>query len=257
MFGRVKSLFRVLAGLTLLLSLPLSAAPAAIQYSAEIYQKLPQGGEVTGRVYVGREGMRTDMTRNGERMIQQVDTRRGVSRILFPEKRTYLEMPAGRTPPDAARGGEVDPCQGLPGAHCRRLGEETLNGRPVVKWAVSFNQQGRQIEGTQWIDRERGMVVRQEMPDGQRMALKLLGTEKLNGRRVEKWAVDMEANGNRQRSYRWYDPELNLVVREVMPGGFVREMRNIRVGPQDPALFRLPKGYRKMAAGQGGGGLPR
>jgi hypothetical protein len=228
------------------------------EYSADIYQKMPQGTEVTGRVYVGKSGMRTDMDRDGEKVIQLIDTQNKISRILYPAQRSYMEFPSGpamQTTSD--QGGEVNPCKMLPGAQCRKLGEEKMNGRPTVKWEISFSQQGKQIKGTQWIDQERGMVVRQEMPNGQRSELKLLGTEELSGRKVEKWEVDMYQGGNRQRSFRWYDPALNLVVREVMPGGYVREMRNIQVGSQDPALFQVPPGFKKVDPRHGGDGQSR
>ena len=42
----------------------------------------------------------------------------------------------------------------------------------------------------------------------------------------------------------WYDRELQIAMREELPGGYFRELRNIRIGPQSDALFRVPAGYR-------------
>ncbi len=55
-----------------------------------------------------------------------------------------------------------------------------------------------------------------------------------------------------QQLLRWFDPELNLAIREEFPGGFVREMKNIKLAPQDASLFEVPAGYKKIALPQGG-----
>ncbi len=221
-----------------------------VQFSADTYQKGPQGKEIRGRLYAGDGRMRMEMSNNGQRVIQIVDTTRGTTWILFPAQRGYVEQ-GGAGPAQAAlkpKDGRADPCQGIPGSQCRMLGEEVIDGRKAVKWSMRFTHQGKTLTGTQWIDAERGMVLKQEMPDGQSSSMRFLGLEKIGGRTVEKWEVTFSQKGKAtQRSYRWYDPELNLVTREEFPGGFVREMRNIRVAPQDPALFQIPAGFKKLA----------
>lgn len=255
MIKRIKYLISILIVNLCVVVTGQAGSASVTEYAAEIYQKMPQGTEVTGRVYVGKTDMRTDMEQDGEKVIQLIDTKNKVLRILYPAQHSYMEVPVGAgMPMTSGQGGEVNPCKGMPGTQCRKLGEEKMNGRPTMKWEISFEQQGKQIKGLQWIDQERGMVMRQEMPGGMRLELKLLGTEELNGRSVEKWEVNMSQGGKPQRSFRWYDPALNLVIREVMPGGYVREMRNIQVGPQNPTLFQVPKGYKKIDPRQGRGG---
>lgn len=55
-------------------------------------------------------------------------------------------------------------------------------------------------------------------------------------------------DGTAKTSTEWYDKELKIVIREELPGGYVREMRDIVVGPQDPGLYLVPQGYQQVAA---------
>jgi hypothetical protein len=153
--------------------------------------------------------------------------------------------------------GEVSPCEGVPASSCRKLGDEKINGRNAAKWSVSVNQQGKTASSTQWIDRQRGILLRQEMPDGGLIEQKMVGVERLGNRNVEKWAMQVtQGKGQSQRSYSWFDPELNLAIREEYPGGYLREMRNIRVGAQDARLFTIPAGFKKVSPRQQPQGRP-
>ena len=53
--------------------------------------------------------------------------------------------------------------------------------------------------------------------------------------------------GQTQVSYQWFDPELNTNIREEGPGGFMREMRNIKTGKQPVKLFTVPAGYEEIS----------
>ena len=188
------------------------------------------------------------MVENGQQMIQIVDTENQVSWMIFPSQRTYMELRGGKpSTKKPATGGEIDPCIGIKGAQCKRLGTDTIHGRKAVKWEMTVTHQGKSYRNLQWMDTERGMVLRQEGDGGQLNEMKMLGFEKLGGRTVEKWEI-MMSRGNQapQRSYRWFDAELNLAVREEFPGGYVREMRNIVVAPQSPTLFNIPAGYKRV-----------
>ena len=48
----------------------------------------------------------------------------------------------------------------------------------------------------------------------------------------------------------WYDPQLKIAIREELPGGYFRELRDIRVGAQSPQLFTIPAGYQLTKAPQ-------
>jgi len=108
------------------------------------------------------------------------------------------------------------------------------------------------MKSTQWIDKERGVPLRQEMPNGQTTELKLVAEEDLGGRKVEKWEmVATTPNQPETRTFQWFDPELDLAIRQEFPGGMVSELTNIRVGQQPDELFKVPAGYERMSAPQG------
>lgn len=223
-----------------------ASGPAAVEFSADMFQRTPQGQEIQGKIYVGESRMRTEMEQNGQEMVQIVDSGAGKQWMIFPARKAYIEQSA---PPGAphAGGGEINPCENLPGAECKKLGEEMVDGRMADKWEISFVRRGERQRMVQWLDQERGMPLRQEMPGAQRMELKLAGAEPLNGRSVEKWEMTLyQGDQAPSHSFQWYDPELKITTREEYPGGFVREFRNIRVAEQPEALFELPAGYQRM-----------
>jgi hypothetical protein len=233
-----------------------SGSVAAVEFAADSYQKGPQG-ESSGRIYVGKKRIRMESVQGGQQVVQIIDSEQGSTWVLYPGQRSYLEMPGQGGGASSARvgkqQGESSPCEFLPSARCERQGVESVNGRTAVKWHIVSTQQGQPVESTQWIDQEKGIALRQEMSGGQRMDMKLLGEDNISGRSVEKWEVTMsQGTQQAQQLLRWFDPELNLAIREEFPGGFVREMKNIKLAPQDASLFEVPAGYKKIALPQGG-----
>jgi len=226
-------------------------AAEVIQFSADTYQKGPRGEEF-GRIYVGKNQTRSEMTQNDRKLTLIVDTKNQVSLLIDPANRSYMEQ-RGRTPaPDSGTGeGEVNPCRGIQGTQCKRLGEEKVAGRLAVKWDMTSQQQGETIQSTIWIDTERDTILRQTTSTGRIMEIEMVGPEKLGGRSVEKWKVSFsQSDGAVQESYRWYDQQLNLDIREELPSGYIRELRNIKVGEQDPGLFKVPAGFKKVTPQQ-------
>jgi len=105
----------------------------------------------------------------------------------------------------------------------------------------------------QWIDAERGLVLRSESSSGDRTELSLIGNDSVGSRLTEKWEVAVTGGGGSVvRSYLWYDPALEVVVREELPSGYARELTNIRIGTQPGTLFSVPRGYKKIQLGHGG-----
>lgn len=72
------------------------------------------------------------------------------------------------------------------------------------------------------------------------------GVEKINGRKTEKWEVEVSQDGRKMRSLVWIDRSLGFPVREELPGGLVRELRNIQEGPQPDHLFQIPEAYKRI-----------
>jgi hypothetical protein len=54
------------------------------------------------------------------------------------------------------------------------------------------------------------------------------------------------ANGEQMTSTQWYDPQLKIAIREELQGGFIRELRDIKIGKQDKKLFEIPTGYKQV-----------
>jgi len=241
--------FRIVLLAGLWLGGAVQAAPP--EFAADTYQKSPEGNESSGRIFAGQGRIRTEMSQNGQTLVQITDAKEQVAWVIFPAQRSYMEQRAPEPAVVQSQGGEKPPCSGIPGASCNKLGEEEISGRPTSKWEISVTRQGKTLRGTQWIDAERGTVLKEETPNGQRTELKMLGLEKIDGRTAEKWEMTVsQSNKAPQHLHRWYDPELDMEIRQEYPGGFIREMRNIQVGRQDPDLFKVPAGFKKVTPQQ-------
>jgi hypothetical protein len=203
-------------------------------------------------MYVGDGRMRMEMTQQGREIVRISDQNRRMEWILFPDQQSYIEQggsegQGGGDAPAPLPSAESDPCAGMPGMSCRRLGQEDVSGRPAVKWEMVMTHEGKTLKGVQWIDAERGLPLKHEMPNGETMELKLVGNESIEGRQVEKWEMTTTLpNEQPSRTFQWYDPQLKLSVREEFPGGYVRELKSIRIAEQPDHLFTVPAGYTRM-----------
>ena len=90
------------------------------------------------------------------------------------------------------------------------------------------------------------------------------GSDKVDGRPAQKWAVTSVDNGTTKRGEVWIDDELHVVTRskdQGEKGGM--ELRDIHEGSQPESLFTIPAGYRPFdptammakLKGQGGGAI--
>lgn len=237
---------------TAMSSLPLHAEGAGTEFSADLLSRGPDAQTTTGKMYVGDGRVRVEMTQQGRQVVHISDQNKRMEWMVLPDQKSYMEHPlgaAGQSPaPVAKPSADADPCAGLQGVTCRKVGQDAVGGRAAVKWEMSVTRNGQVLTGTQWLDVQRGLPLKYQMPNGQSMELEMLGTETLGGRAVEKWQMTT-SNPQQQtmRSLQWYDPELQLAVREELPGGYVRELDNIRIGKQPDELFAVPDGYTRMA----------
>lgn len=223
---------------------------AGSEFSADMVQRDPDGNTTTGRMFVGQGRMRVEVARQGRELVRITDEEKGVEWVLFPEQRRFIEHPFSEQAAGAlgAIESKKTPCTGMPGFECRKLDEDTIQGRPATQWEIRGSHQGQTYTSTQWIDTERGIPLIQELPNGQRTELKFLGNEEIDGRAVEKWEMVVTApNRPETRTFQWYDPELELAIKQEFPGGAVNELRNVQVGEQPDDLFVVPEGYTRMA----------
>ena len=74
------------------------------------------------------------------------------------------------------------------------------------------------------------------------------GRETINGMACTKYRVEFESGGIRAAVFQWIDDALHIPVKTAaVDGSWSSEFKNIRTGPQDPALFEIPAGYKKFA----------
>ncbi|MBF0563259.1 MAG: DUF4412 domain-containing protein [Alphaproteobacteria bacterium] len=228
------------------------AVAASPSFTAEAVQLSPGRGSESGRVYISEQGMRFEFQRQGHPVVQIIQPRQGLMRILMLQEKTYMEF-RGAAMPDALAEKPTTPCPSEREVHCERTGNDTLNGAPVELWRITSLIQGKgqpdpgpiQV----WWDPRNKVVVRQQIPDGSNVTTSLSGHVSYQGRDVEQWVTTYtSANGKSQSATRLHDPELNVDVREEMPTGAVRELRNITLTKMDPAWFVVPADFRKVEA---------
>jgi hypothetical protein len=227
------------------------AVLAATEYSAMTRISTAQQGDITARIFVGESAIRSEYELNGIELVQITDFKAGVVSLVNPALRSYKQRPI--TMADAAMAGkhlqspDASPCAGWPGLVCTSHGTEQINGRMAVKWSMAPGESGRGGALTVWLDRQRGMPLKQVLPDGATMSRRLLGTETVSQRQAEKWEITVRAaNGASSVSYQWYDDRLGTTIREEQPGGYVRDVYEIRTGPQPASLFTVPDAYSKV-----------
>ena len=245
-----KSLIAISAAL---LSLGTAEAVAGgVSFVADTHESYPKQGTVQGRMYVSEQGMRMERVQSGEQVVQISLPKQGIMRILFPAKRTYMEMkaPAGGGAGPGAK--PENPCMGVAADRCKRLGAEAIGGIKAEKWQVS--PQGAKGSAMVWWDPERKLSLRQELPDGSSSQMNFKGMADYEGRKVERWEmVSVSAKGQQQKAEQLMDRELGIAVREQFPGGILRELRNIRLTKADPSWFQIPQGFRLQQPQQQGG----
>jgi len=231
------------------------AQQATVQFSADTVESAQQGESRTGRLYVGADQVRTEMDMDGQIMIQIIDLKAQEALMINPQQRSYMRRRAGQGEMMSGDPQEDEsPCAGMQNITCKPLGKEVVNGRPTQKWEFVATTQGQSSAMLFWLDEQRRIPIRQMMPDGSSMEMRMLGKETVNGRGTEKWELTAKgAEGNSMVSYQWYDPEINMNIREEVPGGYTRDIRNIKVGPQPKELFAVPDGYNEINLPQGEG----
>lgn len=221
-------------------------ASASQSYSATAIHSLPSQDETTGKIIKSGQNMRLQFQQNGKAVIQILRPTDGLMYILDPAAKTYIEI-RGAAVPVTATNGYTSPCpkqQRL--ARCVRTGVDTVSGIKVERWELAA-EQGTKPVVMLW-DSTRRRALRQTYADGSAMSMSFKEMVPVNGRMTEHWAIKITAPDQPENSGSWwFDPELRVVVLEELPGGEIRRLENITVGPVDPALFLLPDGWVKQA----------
>jgi hypothetical protein len=142
---------------------------------------------------------------------------------------------------------KYNPCDDFPGAECTRLKSAELNDRQTDKWLITIRVDGRDQHVFQWIDKKHRILVRQENPDGSVLDVKILDDREVNGRKVRRVDINaIDSEGNSVHATQWYDPILDIVVRQQSDDGAIDELRNIKVETVNAEMFAIPDGYRTV-----------
>lgn len=249
----IRMITALLGGIALLTG---TASQAGSDFSADMVTTSPQGQSQTVHMVVSQGRVRTDFENQGRHMAQITDPAGGKVWLLILDSKQFMSRDSqpgggnGMPVPGAGVGnGDRNPCDGLQGVICHRAGEEIMHGRTAVKWEMAMQRGDQRLSGSQWIDAERGLPLRQEFGQGSYAEMVPKGMDEIDGRSVERWElVQVRSGSEPQYSTQWYDPELETTIREERSDGNRRELRNIKVGEQDETLFQIPKGYRPFTA---------
>lgn len=225
----------------------LVSASQGVQFSAQAIERAPSGVERAAGLFVGDGVVRTEYRANGEPVIEIIVMSRGKRLVIYPSRSEYMEM-AGYPVPDLSVDQTAsNPCTGVSASRCNRIGDEIIGGRKAVKWEMLTKQQDKTVRTLLWIDNVYGFSLKELLPDGSLAELRLLGKERINERNTEKWQrIITMPDGTSQNMLQWYDPELKLTVREQLPNGFTRELRQIKLATQPARLFQIPAGFKKI-----------
>lgn len=222
-----------------------NAYEVGVEFSAEAIQSMPDRPAMVAKMYVSKNAVRTESAMlNGQTMTEIVYIKDNRRVMLNSIRKTYIDqtMP-GKS---AVKKNKQTPCHNLSNSSCKKIGQEKINDRNAVKWEMTIKRNGRTYKSLHWLDKEHYFPVREQFHDGTVSNMTSLGKEQINGRETEKWKFHaVRPDGKNIESLQWYDKKLKMVIREVIPGGYVRELRNIKVEKQDKKLFVIPEEYKK------------
>jgi hypothetical protein len=219
------------------------------EFSARAIQKMPDRPTLEVQMYVSTDAVRTESVLNGEPIVELVFPKEETHVLLMPQRHAYVKQQAEQVPSALAKLEVEDakPCTGMPDTQCRMLGIEEISGRKAEKWEFIVNRNGQTQRSLHWIDVERRMPLREFLSDGTATELHFLKMDSVNGRKTEKWKMTINrADGQKASSLQWYDPQLKIAIREELPGGYVRELTDIQIGPQPKRLFVIPDDYQRL-----------
>lgn len=237
--------------LLLLLWSPVMALGLEHPFTALAVKQLPGKAESQAMIYVTADRVRMEYPSGSGHRVEITHLKTGDAFVLLPEQRIYTRHTAAPAVLEQMQqaGGAETPCVRPSKAKCTKLGEESLFGRQANKWEMVVEHEGQQYRSLYWIDTERQMPLRQVWADGTVSELRPVGETTREGRNTEKWQLSMRLpDGRTHSAEQWFDSQLKIMTAEIIPGGYKRELRNIEVGPIDPALFEIPQGYRQVRA---------
>jgi hypothetical protein len=220
------------------------AASTAIEFSADAIISVPQKPIKQTKLFVSNKAVRSESMVNGQPMVEIVYPEEGRAVFLNDPLKLYKERSFLKQDKVTS---ENNPCTQIQNSVCEKIGDENIDGIKTEKWQIISNDQGRKLRTLHWIDIKRKLAIKEFFPDGSVAELKMIKNEKVNGRDTEKWERTLRRpDGKDFKSYQWYDTILKIAIREELPGGYLRELKNIKISKQPVDLFNTPADYKKI-----------
>lgn len=220
------------------------AASNTIEFSADAVISTPQQPVRQTKLYVSEKAVRSESVIDGQALVEIVYPQEGRAILINNSLRSYKErMFVSQSGKESTN----SPCDQITNAVCQKLGDEEIDGHKTEKWQLVSESRGQKLRTLHWIDVKRKLAIREFFPDGSFSELKMMEKQKINGRDTEKWQRTLSRpDGATIKSYQWYDTEMKIAIKEEMPGGYVRELKNIEIIKQPDSLFVVPVDYKKI-----------
>ena len=220
------------------------AESKTIEFSADAVVSAPRNVVKKTRLFVSKKAVRSEMMVNGENFVEITYPDEGRVILINDALKSYKERIFDRQNEKKEMG---SPCDQISNAVCEMIGTEDIAGYKTEKWQIISESRGKKLRTLHWIDVKRKLAIREFFPDGSLAELKMIKKEKINGRDTEKWQRTLSRpDGKNIQSYQWYDAVLKMAIKEELPGGYVRELKNIKISKQADVLFSVPEDYRKV-----------
>nr|VFK21641.1 MAG: hypothetical protein BECKLFY1418C_GA0070996_109810 [Candidatus Kentron sp. LFY] len=185
-----------------------------IEFSANTIEQIPNRDPISGKLYVAKDKIRIEMAIERKRRIVIRDFSARKTLHLNPAAKEYMEVPWPATKSNQFHSGvRRPPLPGDSDHHCEKFAQ--LKCKMLNKEGEIYNRKTEKWE------------IIQEVPNKQIQS----------GKRVI-------------RSLVWVDRRLGVNIREEMffdvNSKSLRELRDIKEGPQSEKLFQIPTGYRRV-----------
>ncbi len=204
---------------------------------------------MNAQMNVSKHAVRTESVINGRTVVEIFYPQQQKRILYWPDVKQFVEQKISQqTIPTGEARKNFSPCADRVNSRCRKLDVEIIAGLKAEKWEMVRTVDSQNLRSLHWIEVERKFPIRELFPDGTVAEMSMAGKGKIDGRDVERWEMRATQPGGKQlQSVQWYDPELRIAIREEFEGGFVRELRNIKVGKQSPTLFVVPDDFTRAS----------
>ncbi len=200
----------------------------------------------SSKVFVKDNKVRIEYAANDEKFIQISNPSKKRSWVLLEKDKTYIESKTSMDLlPKSLKINLKKLCKPK-NIKCFKGKEKWINGKKTREWKIELYKNKSKTVSYLWVDSVSGIPIKQKYADGSYTELKFIKNELVNNRKTQKWQLTL-VNRLKQKIhvYQWFDPKLNLTIKELYPDNSVKELKNIKIKKLKDSLFTLPKGYVK------------